>query len=218
MPWPICFLAQARQKMQEMWVLFSSNGLYTVKGQSRSDSLLLSPYHWAKLFRGVVAIAAVPMRFAVICWIVLEAFVCMHLEPKWPLFSRFWPIKLKVNHPKEGSFGFQVYIYNQSIFIYVHHSHPKNSIWEYLHFGQIHRNSRLWVATACRDVLWNRPDVMGNIQDTKDFCMFCAISIHMYIYICVYVYIYIYMYVYMYIYICIYIYVYVYIYIYIIYI
>ena len=48
---------------------------YTVKGQSRSDSLLLSPYHWAKLFRGVVAIVAVPMRFAVICWIVLEAFV-----------------------------------------------------------------------------------------------------------------------------------------------
>ena len=39
----------------------------TVKGQSRSDSLLLSPYHWAKLFRGVVAIVAVPMRFAVIC-------------------------------------------------------------------------------------------------------------------------------------------------------
>jgi hypothetical protein len=29
---------------------------YTVKGQSRSDSLLLKPYHWAKLFRGVVAI------------------------------------------------------------------------------------------------------------------------------------------------------------------
>ena len=47
----------------------------TVKGQSRGDSLLLSPYHWAKLFRGVVAIVAVPMRFAVICWIVLEAFV-----------------------------------------------------------------------------------------------------------------------------------------------
>ena len=40
---------------------------FTVKGQSRSDSLLLSPYHWAKLFRGVVAIVAVPMRFAVIC-------------------------------------------------------------------------------------------------------------------------------------------------------
>ena len=38
----------------------------TVKGQSRSDSFLLSPYHWAKLFRGVVAIVAVPMRFAVI--------------------------------------------------------------------------------------------------------------------------------------------------------
>ena len=36
----------------------------TVKGQSRSDSLLLSP---AKRFRGVVAIVAVPMRFAVIC-------------------------------------------------------------------------------------------------------------------------------------------------------
>ena len=49
--------------------------LHTVKGQSRSDSLLLSPYHWAKLFGGVVAIVAVPMRFAVICWIVLEAFV-----------------------------------------------------------------------------------------------------------------------------------------------
>ena len=48
---------------------------HTVKGQSRSDSLLLSPYHWAKLFRGVVAIVAVPMRFAVICWIVLEASV-----------------------------------------------------------------------------------------------------------------------------------------------
>ena len=48
---------------------------YTVKGQSRSDSLLLSPYHWAKLFRGVVAIVAVPIRFAVICWIVLKAFV-----------------------------------------------------------------------------------------------------------------------------------------------
>ena len=47
----------------------------TVKGQSRSDSFFLSPYHWAKLFRGVVAIVAVPMRFAVICWIVLEAFV-----------------------------------------------------------------------------------------------------------------------------------------------
>ena len=46
----------------------------TVKGQSRSD-FFLSPYHWAKLFRGVVAIVAVPMRFAVICWIVLEAFV-----------------------------------------------------------------------------------------------------------------------------------------------
>ena len=39
----------------------------TVKGQSRSDSLFLSPYHWAKLFRGVVAIVAVPMRFPVIC-------------------------------------------------------------------------------------------------------------------------------------------------------
>ena len=38
-----------------------------VKGQSRSDSLLLSPYHWAKLFRGVVAIVAVPMRIAMIC-------------------------------------------------------------------------------------------------------------------------------------------------------
>ena len=49
--------------------------LHTVKGQSRSDSLLLSPYHWAKLFGGAVAIVAVPMRFAVICWIVLEAFV-----------------------------------------------------------------------------------------------------------------------------------------------
>ena len=47
----------------------------TVKGQSRSDSLLLSPSHWAKLLRGVVAIVAVPMRFALICWIVLEAFV-----------------------------------------------------------------------------------------------------------------------------------------------
>ena len=43
------------------------SGLCTVKGQSRSDSLLLSPYHWAKLFRGVVAIVAMPMRFAVIC-------------------------------------------------------------------------------------------------------------------------------------------------------
>ena len=54
----------------------------TVKGQSRSDSLLLSPYHWAKLFRGVVAIVAVPMRFAVICWIVLEAFVSqIHVFP-----------------------------------------------------------------------------------------------------------------------------------------
>ena len=49
--------------------------LNTVKGQSRSDSLLLSPYHWAKLFRGVVAIVAVSMRFAMICWVVLEAFV-----------------------------------------------------------------------------------------------------------------------------------------------
>ena len=64
------------------WMLFPvSNGLWlathvcTVKGQSRSDSLFLSPYHWAKLFRGVVAIVAVPMRFPVICWIVLEAFV-----------------------------------------------------------------------------------------------------------------------------------------------
>ena len=47
---------------------------FTVKGQSRSDSLLLSPYHWAKLFRGVVAIVAVPMRFAVICWIVFRGF------------------------------------------------------------------------------------------------------------------------------------------------
>ena len=47
----------------------------TVKGQSRSDSLLLSPYHWAKLFRGIVAIVAVPMRFAMICWVVLEVFV-----------------------------------------------------------------------------------------------------------------------------------------------
>ena len=45
----------------------ASTSLYTVKGQGRSDSLLLSPYHWAKLFRGVVAIVAVPMRFAVIC-------------------------------------------------------------------------------------------------------------------------------------------------------
>ena len=43
------------------------HGSHTVKGQSRSDSLLLSPYHWTKLFRGVVAIVAVPMRFAVIC-------------------------------------------------------------------------------------------------------------------------------------------------------
>ena len=55
--------------------IFNGKTHYTVKGQSRSDSLLLSPYYWAKLFRGVVAIVAVPMRFAVICWIVLEAFV-----------------------------------------------------------------------------------------------------------------------------------------------
>ena len=55
--------------------LLVQGGYITVKGQSRSDSLLLSPYHWAKLFRGVVAIVAVPMRFAVICWLVLEAFV-----------------------------------------------------------------------------------------------------------------------------------------------
>ena len=47
--------------------LLVQGGYITVKGQSRSDSLLLSPYHWAKLFRGVVAIVAVPMRFAVIC-------------------------------------------------------------------------------------------------------------------------------------------------------
>ena len=47
--------------------MFSFVELSLVKGQSRSDSLLLSPYHWAKLFRGVVAIVAVPMRFAVIC-------------------------------------------------------------------------------------------------------------------------------------------------------
>ena len=72
----------------------------TVKGQSRSDSLLLSPYHWAKLFRGVVAIVAVPMRVAVICWIVLEAFVgqihvfplCSWMTIQVPGLSRisFW--------------------------------------------------------------------------------------------------------------------------------
>ena len=39
----------------------------TVKGQSHSDSLLLSPCHWAKLFRGVVAIVAVPVRFRGLC-------------------------------------------------------------------------------------------------------------------------------------------------------
>ena len=53
----------------------SSDKMIYSQGSSRSDSLLLSPYHWAKLFGGVVAIVAVPMRFAVICWIVLEAFV-----------------------------------------------------------------------------------------------------------------------------------------------
>ena len=53
------------KKGREMWGLATVYS--TVKGQSRSDSLLLSPYHWAKLFRGVVAIVAVPMRFAVIC-------------------------------------------------------------------------------------------------------------------------------------------------------
>ena len=47
-----------------LWAVFIPA---TVKGQSRSDSLLLSPYHWAKLFGGVVAIVAVTLRFAVIC-------------------------------------------------------------------------------------------------------------------------------------------------------
>ena len=41
----------------------------------------------------------------------LIIYIYIYLEPKWALFWRFWPIKLKVNHPKEGSFGFQVYIY-----------------------------------------------------------------------------------------------------------
>ena len=68
----------------------------TVKGQSRSDSLLLSPYHWAKLLRGVVAIVAVPMRFAVICWIVLEAFVGqIHV---FPLGSWIWLRKTRGLH------------------------------------------------------------------------------------------------------------------------
>ena len=65
----------------------------TVKGQSRSDSLLLSPYHWEKLFRGVVAIVAVPTRFAVICWIVLEALWVKSMYFRWVLG---WPYKCSV--------------------------------------------------------------------------------------------------------------------------
>ena len=69
------FKSDLAQAMTAMWisgisifaVLNVLNYKGTVKGQSRSDSLLLSPYHWAKLFRGVVAIVAVPMRFAMIC-------------------------------------------------------------------------------------------------------------------------------------------------------
>ena len=29
-------------------------------------------------------------------------------ESNWPMFSRFWPIYLRFNHPQGGSFGFQV--------------------------------------------------------------------------------------------------------------
>ena len=62
----------------------------TVKGQSRNDSSLLSPYHWAKLFKGGVAIVTVLlMRFAMICWSFLlhTSFGCegVHL-----LFLTVW--------------------------------------------------------------------------------------------------------------------------------
>ena len=56
-------------------------------------SLLLSPYLWAKLFRGVVAIVAAPMRFAMICWVVLEAFVGqIHVFPlgSWMTILYIW--------------------------------------------------------------------------------------------------------------------------------
>ena len=79
-----------------------SNESNTVKGQSRSDSLLLSPYHWAKLFRGVVAIVAVPMRFAMICWVVLEAFVgqihVFRWVLGWPYYIWFAEVVLWLSH------------------------------------------------------------------------------------------------------------------------
>ena len=76
--------------------------IHTVKGQSRSDSLLLSPYHWAKLFRGVVAIVAVPMGFAMICWVVLEAFVgqihVFRWVLGWPYYIWFAEVVLWLSH------------------------------------------------------------------------------------------------------------------------
>ena len=33
-------------------------------------------------------------------------YIYMYLEPKWPLFWKIQPIKLKVNPPKKGSVGF----------------------------------------------------------------------------------------------------------------
>ena len=35
----------------------------------------------------------------------------MYLEPKWPLFLKVNPSKQSLFKPKQGSFGFQVYIY-----------------------------------------------------------------------------------------------------------
>ena len=63
-------------------------------------------------------------------YIYIYIHIYIYLEPEWPLFSRFWPIKLKVNHPKEGSFGFQVCIY---IYIYISLSLSLRCVYDNAH-------------------------------------------------------------------------------------
>ena len=71
--------------------------------------------------------------------------IYIYLEPERPLFWRFWPIKLKVNHPKEGSFGFQVYISN---YCYIgQHSNHKWVIGQ--HSNPKHPQSKIKTVRWC---------------------------------------------------------------------
>jgi len=99
----------------------------------------------------------------------------VYLEPKWPLFSRFWPIKLKVSHPKEGSFGFQVYIYIYIYILYIYKDYepltnldaPPSSVASDASDGNGEAEIEAWPSSRHHDVCWFWTQLVRYIYHTS---------------------------------------------------